>query len=214
MFTGLVQAVGEVVSVEPREPAGSGVRLVVRTRGWPHRPVPGDSICVSGCCLTLAGAAVVRGDEVTMGFDVILESLAKTKLGSLIAGSRVNIESSCTPTTLLGGHVVQGHVEGLATVERVETDPAWVVTLKPPAHLMPCITPKGSVTIDGVSLTVASVDPKGGAFSVALIPTTLEQTTLGRTGAGDLCNLETDILARTVVHYLRHYAQLGTGAGG
>lgn len=214
MFTGLVQTVGEIVGIEARSPAGSGVRLVVRTQGWPHRPAPGDSICVSGCCLTLAGPADVRGEALTMGFDVIPESLAKSKLGALIAGSRVNIEPSCTPTTLLGGHVVQGHVEGLATVESVETDPAWVVTLRPPAKLMPCITPKGSVTLDGVSLTVASVDPKAGTFSVALIPTTLEHTTLGRTGVGDLCNIETDILARTVVHFLQHYGQVGHGAGG
>lgn len=211
MFTGLIQTVGEVIAIDPREPKGSGVRLRVTTTGWDHRPSPGDSICVSGCCLTLTEPASVQGDAVEMAFDVIPESLSRTKLGALIKGSRVNIEPSCTPDTLLGGHVVQGHVEGLATIERVETDPAWVVTLKPPAALMPCITPKGSITIDGISLTVAQVDPVEGTFQVALIPTTLEETTIGHAKVGEHCNIETDIMARTVVHYLQHYAQ-GAGA--
>ena len=155
--------------------------------------------------------AIVQDDALEMAFDVIPESLSRTKLGTLIAGSRVNIEPSCTPTSLLGGHVVQGHVEGLATIENVDTDPAWVVTLKPPATLMPCITPKGSITIDGISLTVAHVDPDAGTFQVALIPTTLDETTIGHAKVGEHCNIETDIMARTVVHYLRNYAQ-GAGA--
>ncbi|MCA9272382.1 MAG: riboflavin synthase [Phycisphaerales bacterium] len=211
MFTGLIQTVGEVVAIDPREPSGSGVRLRVKTTGWDHHPSPGDSICVSGCCLTLAEPAIVQDDALEMAFDVIPESLSRTKLGTLIAGSRVNIEPSCTPTSLLGGHVVQGHVEGLATIENVDTDPAWVVTLKPPATLMPCITPKGSITIDGISLTVAHVDPDAGTFQVALIPTTLDETTIGHAKVGEHCNIETDIMARTVVHYLRNYAQ-GAGA--
>lgn len=206
MFTGLVQTVAQIVSIRPLTPVGSGVRLTIRTTRWDHRPLPGDSICVSGCCLTLAAEARVSGDTLEMDFDVIPESLSKTKLGSLIPGSPVNIEPSCTPTTLLGGHVVQGHVEGLAVIERIRTDPAWVMTLRPPAHLMPCITPKGSVTLDGVSLTLAHVDPKAGTFDVALIPTTLAMTTLGGAKAGESCNIETDILARTAVHYLAHYA--------
>ena len=210
MFTGLIQTTAEVIEIVPREPDGSGVRFRVKTTGWDHRPSPGDSICVSGCCLTLAKPAEVQGDAMEMAFDVIPESLSRTKLGSLIKGSRVNIEPSCTPNTLLGGHVVQGHVEGLATIESVETDPAWVVTLKPPASLMPCITPKGSITIDGIGLTIAHVDPDQGTFQVALIPTTLEETTIGHAKVGEQCNIETDIMARTVVHYLRHYAQ---GAG-
>lgn len=210
MFTGLVQTVGEVESVEPLTPAGSGVRLRVRTLGWPHRPSAGDSICVSGCCLTVAGAAEERGDALTMAFDVIPESLARTGLGGLSAGNRVNIEPSCTPTTLLGGHVVQGHVEGLARVERIAREAGWVVTLRPPADLMACVTPKGSVTLDGVSLTVARAEPAEGTFAVALIPTTLAVTTLGGLAVGDACNIETDILARTLVHYLRHY---GPAAG-
>ena len=207
MFTGLVQTQGEVLSIEPLSPASSGKRLRIRTSNWNHRPNPGDSICVSGCCLTLAEPATVEGDALTMAFDVIPESLSKTKLGAFIAGSRVNIEPSCTPTTLLGGHVVQGHVEGLASIVSIETSPGWVVTLKPPAALMPCITPKGSITIDGISLTVAQVDPKAGTFQVALIPTTLEETTIGRSKVGEVCNIETDILARTVIHYIQHYAQ-------
>ncbi len=207
MFTGLVQTIGEVGSIRALSPVGSGVRLLIRTRGWDHKPCPGDSICVSGCCLTLAEPAELVKGEMSMAFDVIPESLSKTRLGSLNEGSRVNIEPSCTPNTLLGGHVVQGHVEGLATIESIETSPGWVVTLKPPGSLMPFITPKGSITIDGISLTIAHVDPSAGTFQVALIPTTLQETTIGAAKVGEVCNIETDILARTVVHYLRHYAK-------
>lgn len=208
MFTGLVQSKGSVASINPGR---SGSRLTVEA-GWDARPEPGDSICVSGCCLTLAQPAEHRGEVVVMEFDVVHESLAKTTLGGLAAGSRVNLETSCTPTTLLGGHIVQGHVEGIGTFERVQTGDDWRIVVKPGDDLMPCITPKGSITIDGVSLTVAEVDPDAGTFGVALIPTTLEATTLGDAQPGDRCNLETDILARTVIHYARHYAQADASA--
>ncbi len=202
MFTGLVQAKGRVASIEP-SPAGA--RLVVEA-GWDARLETGDSISVSGCCLTLAAPAQRDADSVSMAFDVVRESLSKTTLGSLGVGSAVNLETSCTPDTVLGGHIVQGHVEGVGAFERVRTGDDWRITVRPPAELMVCITPKGSITIDGVSLTIAGVDVDGGTFDVALIPTTLEATTLGEASEGGTCNLETDILARTVIHYARHYA--------
>lgn len=208
MFTGLVQAKGRVVAVDA---VPSGSRLVIDA-SWDQKPAPGDSVCVSGCCLTLARPAEVREGEVRMAFDVIHESLAKTTLGGLRVGSVVNLETSCTPTTLLGGHIVQGHVEGVGAFDRVQTGDDWRITVRPPAELMPVITPKGSITIDGVSLTVAEVDVEAGTFGVALIPTTLEATTLGEAAEGGACNLETDVLARTVIHYARHYANSGDRA--
>lgn len=207
MFTGLVQAKGRVSAIEP---AATGARLVIEA-GWDQTPSPGDSVCVSGCCLTLAEPADRTDAGVAMAFDVVHESLAKTTLGDLGVGSAVNLETSCTPTTLLGGHIVQGHVEGVGEFERVQTGDDWRIFVKPPAELMPFITPKGSITIDGVSLTVAEVDVDSGTFGVALIPTTLEATTLGAAAKGGRCNLETDILARTVIHYARHYAQRADG---
>ena len=208
MFTGLVQAVGQVRGIETT-PAGA--RLVI-DGSIQEQPALGDSICVSGCCLTLAEPAERTGEGQTrMSFDVVHESLARTTLGGLRVGSRVNLETSCTPQTLLGGHIVQGHVEGVGEAVAVQRGDDWRMVIRPPSELMPCITPKGSVTIDGVSLTVASVDVESGAFGVAIIPTTLEKTTLGGLEVGTRCNLETDILARTVVHYARHYA--GQDAG-
>lgn len=149
-------------------------------------------------------------EQIEMDFDVIEESIAKTKLGDLIEGSRVNLETSCTPTTLLGGHVVQGHVEGVGEVVRVESGESYEVTIKPPGGLMPCITPKGSITLDGISLTIAGVDVSGETFHVALIPTTLNDTTIGDAKVGEGMNIETDIMARTVVHYLHYFSSGGS----
>ncbi len=203
MFTGLVQAKGRIAAIQA---APSGARLTVEAR-WDPPMEPGDSICVSGCCLTLAEPAAKSEGTARMMFDVVHETLAKTTLGGLGVGAAVNLEISCTPETLLGGHIVQGHVEGVGAFERVQSGEDWRIFVRPPAELMPCITPKGSITIDGVSLTVAEVDVGAGTFGVALIPTTLEATTLGGATEGGRCNLETDILARTVIHYARHYAR-------
>jgi len=202
MFTGLVEAVGVVREARP---VAAGMRLLVDPMGWDHRPDLGESIAVSGCCLTVAAAMGSGGGP--MAFDVVPETLAKTTLGGKVGvGSRVNLEHAATAATLMGGHFVQGHVDGVGVVERVERAGEWRVRVRPPAELMPYVTPKGSVTIEGVSLTVAAVDPAGGWFEVALIPTTLDKTTLGDLKPGDGCNLEADVLAKTVVHYLRHYA--------
>jgi riboflavin synthase len=198
MFTGLIQAVGRVVRVEP---SAAGVRLVVDPRPWGYQPAAGDSISISGCCLTVA-APPAGG---VWAFDAIPETLSKTTLGGLGAGSTVNLEHAATPATLMGGHIVQGHVDGVAEVVSVQKTPEYRVRIRPLAGLMEFIAPKGSVCVEGVSLTVAGLDPRSGWFEVALIPTTLEKTTLGALRAGDRCNLEADAMAKTIVHWLKHY---------
>jgi len=204
MFTGIVTAKGSVVSLTPNE---FGVRLVIdpgETKAWPAFPVAGDSVSVSGCCLTHApGKDTSQG---LLAFDVIRETLDKTLLGRLKAGGAVNLELSVTPTTALGGHFVQGHVDGVGTVKAVRlSEMEWVVTIEVPqasSALVQYLVPKGSVAVDGVSLTLAAVNPKERTFDVALIPTTLTVTTLGALKAGDAVNLECDTIAKTIVHWL------------
>ena len=118
----------------------------------------------------------------------------------------MNLEHAATPTTLLGGHIVQGHVDGVAEVVAVEQGPEYRVRMRPPASMMEFIAPKGSVCLDGVSLTVAALDAGAGWFEVALIPVTLQKTTLGGLKAGDRCNFEADSMAKTIVHWLKHFA--------
>lgn len=209
MFTGIIRARGRLISSDP-SPAGR--RLRIDPGGWAHRPGPGDSVCVAGCCLTLAEP---EGADRVLAFDAIPETLAKTTLGGLEPGDEVNLEASMTAATPMDGHVVQGHVEGVGEVTGLTTGGEWRIRITPPADLMPCLVPKGSVTVDGVSLTIAHVDPGGGGaaggggwFEVTLIPTTLDLTTLGSLAVGSRVNLETDVLARTVVHVMRHYAGL------
>ncbi len=198
MFTGLVQAVGTVAGADPTE---TGVRIRIDPGDWAHKPDVGASIAVSGCCLTLAEPA-----SGTLAFDAIPETLAKTTLGDLTPGDAVNLEHAMRADALVGGHFVQGHVDGVGEVVAVETRGEWRVRVRPPADLMRFVAPKGSVTIAGVSLTVAALDVPAGWFEVALIPTTLELTTLDALTAGDRVNLEMDMIAKTVVHHLDHYA--------
>lgn len=198
MFTGLIQAIGRVIE-STETPAGC--RLVVDPGDWAGRwespPAHGDSIAVSGVCLTLARPGV------PLAFDIITETLEKSSLGALEAGDRVNLEPSLRADSLLGGHIVQGHVDGLGEVAGVASDADdWRVRIRPrDSSLMDFIAPKGSVTVEGVSLTVARVE--ADSFEIALIPTTLEKTTLGALRGGQSVNLETDIIARSVVNYLK-----------
>lgn len=196
VFTGLVQAVGKVKSIAPTH---AGVRLVIDPGAWDHRPAPGDSICVSGVCLTVA--QLLPSPHAGWAFDVIPETLAKTTLGGLSPGHKVNLEHALTPSTLLGGHFVQGHVDGVGEIERIDTDGQWRVTVRPPPGLIAFMGPKGSIAIEGVSLTIASL--ARATLSVALIPTTLERTTLGVLRPGDSVNIEADILAKMVVQTLQ-----------
>ncbi|MEM0983752.1 MAG: riboflavin synthase [Planctomycetota bacterium] len=201
MFTGLVQTVGNVVSTQK---TAAGTRLVIDPAGWDHLPERGASISVCGCCLTLAEAV---GPGEPWPFDAIPETLAKTTLGGFGAGTKVNLEHAATASTLLGGHIVQGHVDGLAEVVSVKTEGEWRVRLRPPADLMKFVAPKGSVCLDGVSLTVADLDQAAGWFEVALIPETLNKTTLDGWAAGQRVNFEADSMAKTVVNYLENYLQ-------
>ena len=211
MFTGIVQAMGTIATIERN---AFGVRLVIDRRDWTppggYAPAPGDSICVSGVCLTTVVADAAAG---TLAFDVIAETLAKTSLGARTVGSKVNLEPPVTANQPMGGHFMQGHVDGVGVVTGVLSTPdEWRVTIEPPAALADYIIPKGSVALDGVSLTIASVD--AGRFDVALIPTTLQLTTLGHTREGDRINIEADILAKTVVHFLRNHPAVGGGKPG
>jgi len=198
VFTGLVQAVGSVSGIDP---SPAGVRIRIDPGEWAHAPEVGESIAVSGCCLTLAEPA-----SGTLAFDAIPETLAKTTLGDLKPGERVNLEHAMRADALVGGHFVQGHVDGVGRVESITTEGEWRVRVRPPTDLMRYLAPKGSVTIAGVSLTVAALNVDAGWFEVALIPTTLELTTLGALKPGDGVNLEMDMIAKTVVHHLDHYA--------
>jgi len=197
MFTGLVQAVGTVV--EARK-SGAGLRLVVDPGAWGYRGEHGASISVSGVCLTHTGSV----SDARFAFDVVAETLAKTTLGSLRAGDRVNLEHALRADTLMGGHFVQGHVDAVGRVESVTAGEGdYRVAFSAAAGVMECVVPTGSVCIDGVSLTVAGVNGDGRGFWLALIPTTLSTTTLGALKAGDAVNIETDMIARTVVNFVR-----------
>lgn len=199
MFTGIIERMGIITDI--REVSG-GRLLRIDVGPIASDCKPGASVCVSGVCLT-----VTRIDSQQLEFDVIAETLRKSTLGQKKTGHKVNLERSLRASDRLDGHFVQGHVDGLGIVQRVEQSPQeHIVWITPDASLKPYIVPKGSVTIDGVSLTIAEVTPQ--AFSVALIPTTLDLTTFGALKVGDSVNLESDIIARTVVHRL---AQLGQG---
>jgi len=193
MFTGIVEELGVVESVLDQ---GDAVRLTVR---GPHVMVDaglGDSIAVNGCCLTVA-----ERDQETFTADVMRETLDKTSLGGLEPGSRVNLERAVTPQTRLGGHIVQGHVDGTGAVLGRTPSEHWeLVEIGLPADLARYLVPKGSVTVDGISLTVVEVRPQ--SFTVSLIPETLARTTLGLTQDGDRVNLEVDVIAKYVERLL------------
>lgn len=199
MFTGIVESMGTVLSAT--EVAG-GKRLRLDIGSVANDATPGASIAVNGVCLTVAH---VSGQ--TCEFDVVAETLAKTTLGLKQTGDRVNLERSLRVGDRLDGHFVQGHIEGTARVERVVSIRGdCVVWFTPQDHLQAYIIPKGSIALDGVSLTIA--ESRDGAFSVALIPTTLQRTTLGAITRGNLVNMESDIITRTVIHHLERFAPL------
>ncbi len=196
MFTGLVQALGIVLAATDI-PAGK--RLTVSLAELADSKIElGDSVCVSGVCLT-----VVKISNGNLQFDVITESLNRSTLGIKKCQDRVNLELSLRPDSYVGGHFVQGHVDGVATIAAVKEDQRdWRITFEVAPDLMSYLVPKGSVAVDGVSMTIAEVSVPNNTFTLAVIPTTLERTTLSALRAGDKVNVETDILARTVVHWL------------
>jgi len=200
MFTGLIEEKGTVTAVED---LGDSVRLTIRGAVVTSDAHHGDSIAVNGCCLT-----VMAQDADTFGADVMKESLDKTSLGDLGVGDEVNLERATQAGARLGGHIVQGHVDGTGHVlDRTPSEHWEVVRISVPPELARYLVDKGSVTVDGTSLTVVEVvdgDAAAGGswFSVSLIPTTLADTTLGTKAPGDRVNLEVDILAKYVERLL------------
>jgi riboflavin synthase len=189
MFTGIVEELGEVTDLTD---LGDSVRLTLRGPTVVEDARHGDSVAVNGVCLTVVETS---GDTFTA--DVMRETLDRSSLGALTPGAAVNLERPMRLDGRLGGHLVQGHVDGTGVIEQRSRSEHWdLVRISLPHDLARYVVHKGSVTVDGVSLTVASVDD--GSFTVSLIPTTLELTTLGRKQPGDLVNLEVDVIAKYV----------------
>ncbi|WP_030691284.1 riboflavin synthase [Streptomyces globisporus] len=193
MFTGIVEELGEVVAVEQLEDASRfRLRGPLVTEGAQH----GDSIAVNGVCLT-----VVEFGDGEFTADVMAETLKRSSLGALEVGSRVNLERPVAVGGRLGGHIVQGHVDGTGTIlERTPSEHWELVRVGLPAHLSRYVVEKGSITVDGVSLTVVEVADDW--FTISLIPTTLDLTTLGTKQSGDPVNLEVDVIAKYVERLL------------
>jgi riboflavin synthase len=196
MFTGLVQATGVVRAVDPR-PDGARVRVETPLG---RELSPGDSVAVGGVCLT-----AVEADRGGFAAHVVAETLRRSALGGLRPGARVNLELPLRASDRLGGHLVQGHVDGVGTVDAArEEGLGRVLRIVVPGELRRYVVEKGSIAVDGVSLTVAEVDDE--AFEVALIPETLERTTLGAAAPGDPVNLEVDVLAKYIEKLARAHA--------
>ena len=195
MFTGLVEEVGTVVSVRR---SGQSVSLAVRASSFARELAVGDSVCVSGVCLT---ATAVRGDG-TFTADVTPETFSRSSFACLVPGKKVNLERAMAANGRFGGHMVSGHVDGIARVQSVRKDGNSIVFrfLAPPP-LLRLIVEKGSVCVDGISLTVASVDSR--SFSVALIPHSLSSTTLQFAKEGTVVNIENDVIGKYVEKFMR-----------
>ena len=190
MFTGIVEELGRVSAIQALP--DNAIRITIEGPTVLSDANLGDSICVNGVCLTVAEQT---GDYFTA--DVMSETINRTTIGDLLAGSQVNLERPVTLATRLGGHLVQGHVDAVGEVSAREHSENWdVVTITPPKELLKYVVEKGSITIDGTSLTVSAVTDS--TFSVSLIPATLEKTTLGIRQIGDRVNLEVDVLAKYV----------------
>jgi riboflavin synthase len=188
MFTGIIEAVGEIAAIEPR---GGDVRIRVKSGKLPLQGVQlGDSICTSGVCLTVVE---LPGDGYWA--DVSNETLSLTTVGTWSTGTKVNLERALTPESRLGGHIVSGHVDGMGTVvERYEEGRSWRFIIEAPAELAKYIAHKGSICIDGTSLTVNSVN--GNRFDLNIIPQTMAETVIGGYHVGTSINLEVDVIAR------------------
>ena len=198
MFTGIVEEIGGITAIEQ---SGDGVRVTVHAPKAVSDAAHGDSIAVSGVCLTV----VERGED-WFTADVMKQTLDMSTLAGVDTGRVVNLERATAAHGRLGGHIVQGHIDGTGELLEVRPGAQWrVLRIGLPISLAPLVVDKGSIAVDGVSLTVSAVSPADAAaqwFEVSLIPETLEATTLGARVAGDRVNLETDILARHVQRLL------------
>jgi len=198
MFTGIVEEQGRVRRVTPNE---GGARLVIDASAVLDDAVLGASIAVNGCCLT-----VTEFDERSFAADAVIETLARTNLGDLAAGDAVNLERPLRLADRLGGHIVQGHVDATGVVRdrAPEPDGSTMITVEAPDRVLRYVVHKGSITVDGISLTVAGVhdEPDDRGFRIAVIPHTLAVTTLGARQPGALVNLEVDLIAKYVERLL------------
>ena len=208
MFTGIVEELGQVVALEHSAALEArSARLSVRGPVVVEGTRTGDSISVNGCCLTVSELS----DGVFVA-DVMAETLARTALGALAPGSRVNLERALRPGDRMGGHIVQGHVDATGTLLARHHEERWdVLEISVPDELMGYVAVKGSIAIDGISLTVVDVvddagsEGTGGRVTVSLIPETLRRTTLGLTQVGEAVNLEVDVMAKYIARYLSRY---------
>ena len=203
MFTGIVEELGEVVA---KEDLGDSARLVIRGPVVTSDAGHGDSIAVNGVCLTVVD--VLDGDSFSA--DVMNETLSRSSLRGIDVGARVNLERAAAVSSRLGGHIVQGHVDGTGEiVSRTPSEHWTVVRVSLPAELSHYVVHKGSITVDGVSLTVSGLGDDW--FEVSLIPTTLGMTTLGHAGVGSPVNLEVDVIAKYVERLLEKKGELPAG---
>jgi riboflavin synthase len=201
VFTGIVEELGTLVV---REDGADSAVLRIRARRALEGVALGDSIAVNGVCLTVTGVQPDDDGSAVWSTDVMAETLRRSSLRDVAAGDPVNLERAVTPQTRLGGHIVQGHVDGVGTVvSRTPGDDWEVVRVAVPADLARYVVEKGSITVDGVSLTVSALaDEPEPWFEVSLIPTTLRETTLGERAPGDTVNLEVDVIAKYVERLL------------
>jgi riboflavin synthase len=194
MFTGIIQTVANIAD---RKLSGKAGKLVIELNAPLANPVKGESIAVNGACLTLESSS---GNLLT--FHVLQETFSKTNLGSLPVGSEVNIERAMSLGDRLGGHLVTGHIDATCTVKKLEKkSDDWVIAVNYPEELGSFLVEKGSVAVDGVSLTL--VDVKKDYFTVHLIPSTIDMTSLSGRKAGELVNIETDLIGKYVLNHLR-----------
>lgn len=196
MFTGIVEALGKVTKVVN---GTDSVQLTIESPGFFNDIKLGDSISVNGCCLS-----AVTNTSDTFTFDVMKQTLAITNIGKLAEGDVVNLEKAMLVTDRLGGHIVQGHVDALAQVAAINEGADWYeIIVSVPMNYLKYIQPQGSITLNGVSLTVAKLDDAKSEVSVWLIPETLKRTNLGQLLVGDQVNLEVDVLAKYVERILK-----------
>jgi riboflavin synthase len=212
VFTGIVEELGTLVV---REDAADSAVLRIRARTALEGVALGDSIAVNGVCLTVTGVEPGEDGTAVWSTDVMAETLRRSSLGATRSGDRVNLERAVTAATRLGGHIVQGHVDGVGTVVSRSPGDHWeVVRIAVPADLARYVVEKGSITVDGVSLTVSALaDAPEPWFEVSLIPTTLRETTLGDRAPGDPVNLEVDVIAKYVERLLGARPAGTTSAG-
>ncbi len=194
MFTGLVEEKGAIAAIEQ---VGQGMRLHIKAELVLDQLSLGDSVCVNGVCLT-----VVEKKDEHFSVDVVAETMRRTNLSQLTIGSFVNLERALRVDARLGGHFVQGHIDGVGQIISIEKrEPGLWLQVRVPDHMQQFVVEKGSIALDGVSLTVAEVT--GPIVSIALIPFTVESTTIGLKKVGDYLNIETDILAKYVHRFIR-----------